>query len=122
MSDPLGILASAVETLNWNGSDADWILERILEICKTHSVERIVLGLPKRTDGKTSETAEKARLFGDELASLTGLPVIYQDERYTTVIASRILKDSHVKGKNKRGVIDQVAAEIILQSYLDEQR
>lgn len=122
MSDPMGILASAVETLNWNGSDAAWILARIVELCKTNKIARIVIGLPKRTDGAEGETATKARAFGAELSELTGLPVIYQDERYTTVLASRVLKDSSVKGRNKRSVIDQVAAEIILQSYLDSQR
>lgn len=122
MSDPMGILASAVETLNWNGEDAAWIKARLLEICEKNKVERIVMGLPKRTDGKESATEQMARAFGTELAELTALPVIFQDERYTTVLASRVLRTSAVKAKNKRGVIDQVAAEIILQAYLDAQR
>lgn len=122
MSDPMGILASAVETLNWNGEDAAWIKARLLEICEKNKVVRIVMGLPKRTDGKESATEQMARAFGTELAELTALPVIFQDERYTTVLASRVLRTSAVKAKNKRGVIDQVAAEIILQAYLDAQR
>lgn len=122
MSDPMGILASAVETLNWNGEDAAWIKARLLEICEKNKVVRIVMGLPKRTDGKESSTEQMARAFGAELAELTALPVIFQDERYTTVLASRVLRTSAVKAKNKRGVIDQVAAEIILQAYLDAQR
>ncbi len=122
MSDPMGILASAVETLNWNGEDAAWIKARLLEICEKNKVVRIVMGLPKRTDGKESATEQMARAFGAELAELTALPVIFQDERYTTVLASRVLRTSAVKAKNKRGVIDQVAAEIILQAYLDAQR
>ena len=122
MSDPMGILASAVETLNWNGEDAAWIKARLLEICEKNKVVRIVMGLPKRTDGKESATEQMARAFGTELAELTALPVIFQDERYTTALASRVLRTSAVKAKNKRGVIDQVAAEIILQAYLDAQR
>lgn len=122
MSDPMGILASAVETLNWNGEDAAWIKARLVELCEKNKIERIVLGLPKRTDGKASATEDAARAFGAELADLTALPVIFQDERYTTVLASRVLRTSAVKAKNKRGVIDQVAAEIILQAYLDAQR
>lgn len=122
MSDPTGVLASALETLNWNGEDEAWVLRRIEELCRLHGVRRIVLGLPKRTDGKGGAAEEKARRFGAELGARCGLPVIFQDERYTTVLAARTLRASSVKPGKKRGLIDQVAAEIILQSYLDAQR
>ncbi len=123
MSDPMGILASALETLNWDGQEDAWIKARIVELCRKHDIVRIVLGLPRRTDGKESRTEILARRFGSDLEALCHLPVIYKDERFTTVLASRILNESSLKGsKQKRKVIDQVAAVIILQDYLDAQR
>lgn len=119
----MGILASALETLNWDGKKDSWIKERILELCQQHGIVRIVLGLPKRTDEKESEAEVLARAFGMDLEKKSGLPVIYKDERFTTVVASRILNNSSLKGaRQKRKVIDQVAAVIILQDYLDAQR
>ena len=81
-----------------------------------------MLGLPRRTDGQPSETAAEVRAFAGLLAEATGIKPQFIDERYTSVLAERTLSYApgrKYKGKGRRAVIDQVAAEIILQDYLN---
>ena len=89
---------------------------------KEMEISEIVLGRPSRTDGTVSESEEKAVLFGQLLEEKVGIKPVFRDERYTTVIASQFLRSTGVSGKNKKKVVDQVAAEIILQEYLDISR
>lgn len=118
VSDPLRITARGVETINWNGRDMDWAINRICELALEYQVSEIVMGLPRRTDGKSSPSEEGARALAATLEERLEKPVIFRDERFTTVLASRVLNEVDYK-KNKRKVIDQVAAEIILQDYLN---
>ena len=111
-----------LETVNWNGVDSDYAIDRIAELVKQQEVTEIVLGKPSRTDGSVSESEEKAVLFGKLLEEKVGITPVFRDERYTTVIASQFLRQTGVSGKNKKKVVDQVAAEIILQEYLDISR
>ena len=113
LSDEMRIIASGFETVNWNGEDDSWALNRICEIIKEKNVVEIVLGKPSRTDGTESESERKAKAFGDKLASLSGIEPVYRDERFTTVIASQYLHDTNMKAKKQKKIIDQVAAEVI---------
>lgn len=122
LSDPLGITASGLETVRWNGKDLTKALARITELAQKHEVSAFVLGLPKRTDMKEGAAEEAVKAFAARLQEASGLPVHLRDERLTTVLAHRYLRDSTVKKENKRDVVDQVAAEIILQDFLEEQR
>ena len=122
LSDESRILATGYETVNWNGIDPEWALNRICTIIKEMNVTAIVIGRPTRTDGERSETQDKAEAFGAELEKRSGLTPEYKDERFTTVIASRYLHDCNMKAKKQKKIIDQVAAEIILQEYLDKIR
>ena len=119
VSDELRVIARGIDTVNWNGEGPEWALNRICEIIKEMKVNAIVLGKPTRTDGTRSETEEKAEAFGEKLKGASGIEPVYKDERFTTVIASRYLHDCNVNAKKQKKVIDQVAAEIILQEYLD---
>jgi putative Holliday junction resolvase len=119
VSDELRVIARGIETVNWNGEDPEWALNRICEIIKEMDVKAIVLGRPARTDGTRSETQDKAEAFGKSLADRCGIEPVFKDERYTTVLASRYLHESNIKAKKQKKVIDQVAAEIILQDYLN---
>ena len=122
LSDPLRMLASGLETLRWDGKDLTWVLERLDELIAEHAVQELVVGVPTRTDGKAGGSSELgADAFADQLAERTGLNVRRVDERFTTVIADRHLRQAGSK-KKKRDVIDQVAAEVILQDYLDRNR
>lgn len=122
LSDPMGIMASGLETINWNGQDPEYALDRLLAIVKEKEVKEIVLGKPSRTDGTMSESEEKAISFGEMLEEKVGIKPIFRDERFTTVIASQYLRQTGVSGKDKKKVVDQVAAEIILQDFLDSRR
>ncbi|MBO7563928.1 MAG: Holliday junction resolvase RuvX [Clostridiales bacterium] len=119
VSDPLRIMAQGLETINWNGVDYEYALDRLSRIVKEKEISEIVMGKPSRTDGTISESEEKANLFGQLLEEKVGIRPVYRDERFTTVIASQFLRQTGVSGKNKKKVVDQVAAEIILQEYLD---
>ena len=122
VSDPLRIMAQGLETINWNGVDYEYALDRLSQIVKEKEISEIVMGKPSRTDGTISESEEKANLFGQLLEEKVGIRPVYRDERFTTVIASQFLRQTGVSGKNKKKVVDQVAAEIILQEYLDISR
>jgi putative Holliday junction resolvase len=119
LSDESRIIARGYETVNWNGVDDTWAINRICEIIKEMGVNAIVFGRPARTDGTRSETQDKAEAFAASLSERCGIEPVFKDERYTTVLASRYVHESNMKAKKQKKVIDQVAAEIILQDYLD---
>ena len=122
LSDELRITANGFETVNWNSIDWNWALDRIAQIVKEKNVTEIVIGKPIRTDGMESETQKNAELFGQELEKLVDISPSYKDERYTTVIASRMLHETNIKAKKQKSIIDQVAAEIILREYMEQHR
>lgn len=119
-SDPLGLTAQPYSVIPRVGGDAD--LDRIVAIAEKEDVSGFVLGLPLRTDGSRGPEAEKVMEFADSLRSRMALPVELVDERFTTVIAQRALREQGVKGQTQRSRVDQVAAALILQMFLDRRR
>ena len=116
ISDATGFITGRAFTITeWN---PDKVSDRIASEAKECGAERIVLGYPKNMDGTVGPRGEKSEAFKKVLEEKTGLPVILWDERRTTVDADRILRESGKKGKNKRKVIDAVAASLILEGYL----
>lgn len=89
------------------------------ELVGENDVERIVIGLPLHTSGREGQSTALARTFGDWLVSVTGRPVIYHDERYSTVEAEQRLIDAGLKREKRKALRDQLAAQIMLQGYLD---
>lgn len=122
ISDPLGLVAHGLETINWNGRDLEWALNRIVALVREHQVCGLVLGIPRRTDGRAGETESQARQLAVILVERTGLQPILRDERYTTVLAGRIMREAGIRGQKRKAVVDQIAAEIILQEYLESRR
>ena len=120
ISDANEILASPIGTIS--EPDKEILLQKILNIIKENKVEKVVLGLPKNMDGTEGDSAKKARVFGENLKNSSGLEVVFQDERGTTLEASGYLNVSDVRGKKKKKIIDSVAATIILQNYLDSRK
>ena len=116
--DPLGILATALEVIDRNVTDP---MERIKEILSDEGTRKIVVGLPKSLDGTKNIQAEKVEKFISEMKEkIERIEVITVDERYTTTEAEHYLKNySKKSGKERRKVVDMVAASIILQKYLD---
>jgi putative holliday junction resolvase len=116
ISDDLGMLAHPVETIP---NDSEF-LSRLQQIVLEKGVSRMVVGIPRNMDGSYGPAAEKARLFLSQLKSeFAGLQLIAWDERLTTVEAQRLLHAAGRDVKKSRPIIDQVAAQVLLQSYLD---
>ena len=97
-------------------------VRQIAAIVAQEEIGAIVIGLPLAMDGREGEAARKARRFATELAALVGMPVVMWDERLSSVSAERALRDQGIKGDAKRRVVDQAAATLLLQSYLDQHR
>ena len=122
VSDLLGITANPRETYWRKKGDIDADIRYFCEYAKKEDADTFVLGLPKNMDGTEGPRAEVTREFGTLLAEASGLPIVYQDERLTTVSAERMLIDADVRREKRKQVIDKVAATIILQSYLDSHK
>jgi len=117
LSDPMGLTARPLMTMTRTTRARD--LDRIRAIIGEHDVRRIVVGLPLDMDGGRGARARITEAFIGKIRGATGLPVIPWDERLTTVQAERILICGDVSRARRRRVIDQVAAVIVLQTYLD---
>ena len=116
-TDPLGILAHPVETIDVRATDP---LERIAQLVKQRSIRTLVVGLPIRSDGTEGTAAEKVRGFATKLAArLPELPLEFVDEAYTTLAASAKLREAGRKAKQQKGVIDQAAAVEILEAWMN---
>jgi putative Holliday junction resolvase len=115
VSDELGMLAHPVETIP---ATAD-VARRIAEIVREKDAERVVVGLPRHMNGSVGIGATEALAFAKKLEALLPCEVVTWDERLTTTAANRALRESGRKTRHSRGVVDQVAAQMILQSYLD---
>ena len=96
--------------------------EKVVQAAMEAKAELIVVGLPKNMDGTEGDSAQNARAFAEQLKELTGLPVDMQDERGTTITAHGYLNDTNTRGKKRKAVVDEVAATIILQDYLDKRK
>ena len=120
VSDTMLITAQEVETITRKQANKlRKTYSRIEELAMEYEVERIILGYPKNMNNTEGERAQDTKLFREALERRTKLPVILWDERLTTVESERILTQCGVRKANQKKVIDQVAAAIILQSYLD---
>lgn len=118
--DKLEMLASPVCVITeWN---IDALANKIIDVAKERRAEEIVVGLPKNMDGSEGFRADACKELGEKLKSLTEVPIKFWDERLTTVSAHKILSDNNVRGKKRKAVVDAVAADIILQDYIDSRK
>ena len=115
VSDELGMLAHPVETIPARENAA----KRIDEIVREKDVERVVIGLPRHMNGSMGEAAGEVLVFADKLRKLLPCEVVVWDERLTTIAANRALREGGQKTRTSRSFVDQVAAQMILQGYLD---
>lgn len=95
---------------------------KVAQAAKDVKAELIVVGLPKNMDGSEGESAQNARAFAETLRELTDIETVMQDERGTTVTAHNFLNTTNTRGKKRKNVVDEVAATIILQDYLDSRK
>ena len=118
--DPREVLASPVKVITAHTPEKR--LEEIHKAAGELRAGKIVVGLPRNMDGTEGASALSARETAARLQEITGLPVVLQDERGTTMTAHGYLNDTNVRGKKRRQTVDAVAAVIILQDYLDSSR
>lgn len=120
VSDLSGFIATGIGVVKSTGMRKT--AAAVAEAVKKHGAELIVVGYPVNMDGSEGARTEKVSVFADMLRELTGLPVELCDERLTTVEAYEIMDVTGTRGKKRRDRVDTLAAEIILQDYLDSHR
>lgn len=119
-SDKTEYLASPVAVISEKRRDV--LLSKVAEKAREIKAELIVVGLPRNMDGSEGESAVNARAFAQELTDELGIETVLWDERCTTITAHGYLNDTNTRGKKRKAVIDEVAATVILQSFLDSRR
>lgn len=116
ISDPFGTFAQGVGFLDAKGS---W-LDQLTRLIEERNVSTVVVGLPVRTSGKHDREASKVISMVDKLKRMfPDVSFVLWDERYTTAMAQKLMLESNMSGKKKRGKVDMIAATLLLQSYLD---
>jgi putative holliday junction resolvase len=120
VSDPLGITAQGLETIQRQNKRSDFAhLERVL---REYEVREIVVGFPLRMSGAEGTQAERMQRFAEELRQRFQLPVHLWDERLTSAEANRLLRETDMSIKRRGEVVDQMAAVLILQSWMEARR
>ena len=120
VSDGLGITAQPLTTIRRKSTNTD--IEAIKKIIEEHHAEEIVVGLPKNMDGSIGIQAQKAIQFADKLKQCLDVRVTLRDERLTTVIAEKAMLEGDLSRKKRKKRIDKIAAQLILQNYLDSKK
>ncbi len=120
VSDPSRLLASGIGYVSPGGIEKT--ADAVAEVAKEKRVAAVVVGLPVNMDGSEGSRAARCRKFASMLEERTGLPVAMFDERMTTMTAARYLNETNTRGKKRKGVIDTLSAQIILQNCLDRLR
>ena len=117
LSDLLKMLASPYITYHTKSAEQD--VQFFLELIKKEKVDTLVVGLPYNMQGEEQAIAHKAREFGQNLANLSGCKLVLLDERMTSVVAEDILRQKYRDWRERKQHLDEVAAMVILQDYLD---
>jgi len=117
VSDPLGFTAQGITTIRRSNIDKD--MAELEKLIKEYEAEQVMMGLPLNMNGTAGPSVDMAKALGDELAARTGIDIVYRDERYSTMAATRFLLEGDVSRKKRKGVIDKMAAVFVLQGYLD---
>jgi putative holliday junction resolvase len=115
ISDELHLLAHPLETIPANEQAAS----RVAEIVREKKVDHVVAGMPRQMNGQLGAAATEVLQFVEKLRAILPCRVVTWDERLTTVAAHRALRDAGKKTRQTKGYVDQVAAQMILQGYLD---
>ena len=118
ISDELQLLAHPLETIPAN----EQVPSRVAEIVRQRKVDHLVIGIPRQMNGQIGAAATEVLQFVEKLRAILPCRVVTWDERLTTVAAHKALRDAGKKTRKTRGYVDQVAAQMILQSYLDRQQ
>lgn len=118
VSDKTGLIATSLRTIRHN-EEYDRLLVEVQELVNELGIDAIVLGFPKNMNNSIGPKGELSLDFKSKLEEKLAIPIYLEDERLTTVTANNVLLSGNVSRKNRKKVVDSVAATIILQSYLD---
>ena len=116
ITDELGITAQGLDTIIV--SNEEEIVSRVAAVAREKGAERIVVGLPLNMNGAESEKSGKVRAFGEALSRETSLPVIFWDERMTSMQAHRVMREMEKKASRNKHMVDRISATLILQEYM----
>jgi putative pre-16S rRNA nuclease len=117
VSDETGTVAGGLLTLRRVGPRKD--VRAVAELIRRHDVGEVVVGLPRRLDGGLGPQAQKVLAFMEDLRPSAKVPVVPWDERFTSVVAEQALVEADVSRRDRKALVDKVAAILILQNYLD---
>lgn len=117
ISDALGVAAHPLCTLTRKNRQVDLIV--ISDLISIHEVECVVIGLPISLDGSLGPQAEAVQKFAKRLEGVLDVPIAFQDERFTTAEAEEILRELGKDAREQKGIIDEVAAVLILKDYMN---
>lgn len=117
ISDKLGLIAQGLPTLKHQTKDED--ISAIANILKDHHITEVIVGIPVNLDGSLGKKAQEVAVFLEDLKKKITLPIKVWDERFTSVQAEKVLLEAGLSRKKRKGKIDQLAARLILQNYLD---
>ena len=120
VSDPLGITAQGLETIQRQNKRRD--LESLRRLLAEYQIKEVVVGLPLRLSGAEGTQSGKMRLFADDLRRLLGVTVHLWDERWTSTEANRLLRETDLSIEKRAKAVDRMAATLILQSWLEAHR
>lgn len=122
LSDTTYTIASTLKTIRFNENNYEFLLNELEEIINEYNISKIILGYPKNMNNTIGERCETTLKFKDMLESKYNIPVILQDERLSTVEATNYMLQADISRKKRKKKVDALAANIILQTYLDKER
>lgn len=122
MSDTTLTIASTYKTIFFKNEDYNSTIEEIMNIIKEYNITKIILGLPKNMNNTLGERAETTLKYKELLEKNTDIPIIMFDERLTSVISNNILIEADMSRKKRKKKVDSIAAQIILQDYLNKEK
>ena len=122
LSDTTRTIASTLKTIRFNEGDYDSLLDELDNIIKEYNISKMILGYPKNMNNTIGERCLTTLEFKDKLTNKFNIEVILQDERLTTVEATNYMLQADISRKKRKHKVDALAANIILQTYLDKER
>lgn len=122
LSDVTGTIASPLKTIRFEEGNYDSLLPQLKDLVTEYQVEKLVLGLPKNMNNSIGERAETTLAFQKKLEEYLGKKVVMQDERLSTVEATNYMLSADISRKKRKKKVDSLAANIILQTYLDKEK
>lgn len=122
ISDLTHTIASTYKTIHYEENDYDSLIQELKIIILEEKIEKLILGLPKNMNNTIGESAERCLKFKEKIEKDLAIQVIMQDERLTTVEATNYMLEANISRKKRKQKIDSLAANIILQSYLDRKK